>query len=44
MAKAECQYCYWWKGDWRTTKADCSKTGKYMKYNDDCNCDKFAKK
>jgi len=44
MAKEECQYCYWWKGDYKVTKADCYKTGKYKKYNDDCDCGKFAKK
>ena len=27
MASNECQYCYYWKGDYKTTKADCDKTG-----------------
>ena len=44
MAAQECQYCYYWKGDHTTTKADCNKTGKYKKFNDDCDCGKFAKK
>ena len=29
MASQECQYCYYWKGNHTTTKADCDKTGKY---------------
>lgn len=44
MASNECQYCYYWKGDYKTTKADCDKTGRYKKYNDDCDCGKFSKK
>ena len=40
----ECQYCYYWEGDPTTSKADCSKTGRYKRYNDDCDCGKFAKR
>ena len=31
MAANECQYCYWWQGDHKTTKADCDKTGRLFK-------------
>ena len=44
MASQECQDCYYWKGDKTTTKADCYETGRYKRYNDECDCDKFRKK
>ena len=44
MAAKECQYCYWWQGDYKTTKADCDKTGRFKRYDDECDCDKFSKK
>ena len=44
MASQECQYCYYWKGNHTTTKADCDKTGKYKRYDDECDCGKYAKR
>ena len=44
MASQECQYCYYWKGTHKDTKADCDKTGRYKRYDDDCDCGKFAKR
>ena len=38
MASQECQYCYYWKGTHKDTKADCDKTGRYKRYDDDCDC------
>ena len=37
-----CEFCYYWKPDSATSsKGECDKTGKYVKYND-C-CEKFTK-
>jgi hypothetical protein len=44
MASQECQYCYYWKGTHKDTKADCDKTGTYKRYDDDCDCGKYAKR
>lgn len=40
----ECQYCYYWQGDRTSSKAECDKTGRYMRYNDECDCGKYAKR
>lgn len=45
MASEECQYCYYWKSKYSSdSRADCDKTGRYKKYNDKCDCGKFANK
>lgn len=37
-----CETCYYWKPESSTSsKGDCSKTGKYVKWND-C-CEKYAR-
>jgi len=44
MASRECQDCYYWKGGATDSKADCYETGRYKRYNDECDCDRFKKK
>ena len=37
-----CESCYYWKGGHSDSKAECDKTGRITRYDDDCTCGRYT--